>query len=102
MNDEILKAFDRAWEAEEMDREFLGGCRHETYTLREIGLKMFLSRQPEIDALKADIKEALASHRTLAAYANIHGICPKCGEYRTIDGYVCFGCGHDSSYEEVE
>lgn len=27
-------------------------------------------------------------------------ICPKCGEYMTIPGYVCFGCGYDESDPE--
>ena len=27
------------------------------------------------------------------------GICPKCGEYMLIDGYVCFGCGYDPTAE---
>lgn len=27
------------------------------------------------------------------------GICPKCGKYIIIDGYVCFGCGYDNSID---
>ena len=27
------------------------------------------------------------------------GLCPKCKRYIIIDGYVCFGCGYDSSDE---
>lgn len=27
------------------------------------------------------------------------GVCPKCGKYIIIDGYVCFGCGYDSSID---
>lgn len=30
------------------------------------------------------------------------GICPKCGEYIIIDGYVCFGCGFDKSAADWE
>lgn len=27
------------------------------------------------------------------------GVCPKCGKYIIIDGYVCFGCGYDNSVD---
>ena len=27
-------------------------------------------------------------------------ICPKCGEYMIIPGYVCLGCGYDESDDE--
>ena len=30
------------------------------------------------------------------------GVCPKCGKYVIIDGYVCFGCGFDKSAYEWE
>lgn len=30
-------------------------------------------------------------------YCETHGICPKCGEYILLDGYLCFGCGYDYS-----
>lgn len=32
----------------------------------------------------------------------IRGVCPKCGKYVIIDGYVCFGCGFDKSAYEWE
>jgi hypothetical protein len=30
------------------------------------------------------------------------GVCPKCGKYIIIDGYICFGCGFDKSAYEWE
>lgn len=37
----------------------------------------------------------MACLRTLNRYTCPRGICPKCGEYIILDGYVCFGCGYD-------
>lgn len=28
------------------------------------------------------------------------GVCPKCGKYLILRGYVCFGCGYDKSHED--
>lgn len=30
------------------------------------------------------------------------GVCPKCGKYVILDGYICFGCGFDKSAYEWE
>ena len=30
------------------------------------------------------------------------GVCPKCGKYIILDGYICFGCGFDKSAYEWE
>lgn len=27
-------------------------------------------------------------------------ICPKCGQYMIIPGYLCFGCGYDENDNE--
>ena len=54
----------------------------------------------ERDELKEAYERVLPSYRTLNAYANTKGICPECGKYRLLEGYVCFGCGYDSSYRE--
>ena len=30
---------------------------------------------------------------------SIRGVCPKCGKYMLIDGYVCYGCHYDPTDE---
>lgn len=29
-----------------------------------------------------------------------YGMCPKCGRYILVRGYVCFGCGYDRHSDE--
>lgn len=41
--------------------------------------------------------------RTLNFLHPNYYLCPKCGEYVIIDGFVCFGCGYDKySSKRVE
>jgi hypothetical protein len=52
----------------------------------------------EINKLKREITESIPYINTFSYwFSNTKGICPKCKKYIIIDGYVCFGCGFDSS-----
>ena len=58
--------------------------------------------EPELEFTDKEI--AAAKLRTFN-YLHGHesrGVCPKCGKYIIIDGYVCFGCGFDKSAYEWE
>lgn len=49
----------------------------------------------EIDRLKAADRNDRAWARTLAAMHRVTKLCPVCGNYVLVDGYICFGCGYD-------
>jgi hypothetical protein len=54
----------------------------------------------EIESLKQENENLKCYMRTLYAYADIRKVCPNCKEYMLIDGYCCFGCGHDDGMEK--
>lgn len=62
---------------------------------------------PEKITVDFDPEEYRRIKAKLRTYNYLHGsdsicICPKCGEYMIIQGYVCFGCGYDRSHAEWE
>ena len=50
-----------------------------------------------INVYKDEYEKLMAAYRTLFYYANPTIVCPKCGEYYMLKGYVCFGCRYDGS-----
>jgi hypothetical protein len=49
-----------------------------------------------------DFRYLMACQRTLSAMGYMGPLCPKCQEYTTVTGFVCFGCGHDRTQSDKE
>lgn len=50
-----------------------------------------------IQSLEEEVDKAICNSFRYLYSHQMRGICPKCGKYMLIDGYVCFGCGYDYS-----
>lgn len=52
----------------------------------------------ENERLKEELTKYKLYYKSISRFApGTRGICPKCGEYLLVVGYVCEGCGFDES-----
>jgi len=54
-------------------------------------------RDKQILELEEYNKDLQPYMRTLEAIHVPIGLCPVCGKYIIVQGYVCFGCGYDQT-----
>ena len=54
--------------------------------------------EDKIEISKEEYNHLCRLEQFVSNYCNPYSVCKKCGAY-VADGYICFECSHDPSYE---